>query len=149
MVKIIKLGRRDYRRRYGPDSAAHASIPPENEPTITFNGGKSSREILHELYHTSYSPRTKEFREGKRDAGYATMDEEVLEELEAVQFSRESKGKGDIPFREIRGIAYSMLTSGESPSSIVSSVRRNMDKLGYTFGKESQSYLYWELRENK
>jgi len=142
-MKIVKLSKKDYRRKFGK-TLAHTIRTKGMESTIHLPKGANTRTKLHEIYHATKSPHLKEIEMGKK---WLTSDELALEELRAQIFTSKMMGMRDLPWRMIGSVARALLSVGYKPATIMGSIKRALDTEGYEpLNNEYRSTLWKFLK---
>lgn len=142
-MKIIKLSREEYKKRFG-DTGAFTERYKGAEPVVYIPGRASTKEVLHEIYHATRSPDLERIEKGEE---FYSAEEQALEEVRAQQFAAEGIGKEGILWNQLESPVLVLIDHGYKPNTILNSIVKALREEGYEVDDSTKSTLWWYIKE--
>lgn len=138
MADYAILSRKEFVNLVGP-STKGAIFRELGGPIVFYPPHPSTGTRLHEMYHAEISP--------NKNKGSMGSYEYALEEINAIQFTREHKGKSGILFNDVIGLGNGMLDTWR-PGEIMGAVLKALNKSGIgELSQEQRNELWWYLKK--
>jgi len=139
-MKLVRVPRGEFRRKYGGTSGGIHYTTKEGEHVIVFPEGASTRTRLHEIAHAELGHETKE---------RISFGERARRELAADSWVYEKLGK-DPSWYEVLGdfapMVEELLEMGYTPNRIFNWVKKEVGDAGYIMDDDAKSFLWNHIR---